>query len=539
MLVATIRNFNESVLLDYTDRAGDFLLTTIDKVETSPMLEQLISQIEAHIPDEEQADRFITDLLQYVDLDQLAGVLEKAEAGVGYLDYLGELLGRVPNMSGYVDMLSGMRPDIAKTVDGHLDDIGGHLGEGLDTAEQWVNKTNNLDLEEQAKGLQDALKGHLNSSQTIVQLDGINLKTESSTADYSDLITTKDQQKPTHSSPYSRLQRKTTSEGPHTVKTREAFSTPPTPIESTHDNSTYTTNALRSIMHNASALAEAYLPNIEVNETSKIRHEAEGAVQKGVKEADEKVQETVDHLQKGGEQVVKDIHEGAQLAAGQVSDQLGQAANAAGDLAEDAQEVAQQIIADARKMAGDAQTVARRAAEEAEVAVRRAEELVRAAAQEVDGFARAAAVAAAEKAKAAARIAKKAAADALKRAQAALSEVDDIIRAAGRGAISWARKAMTKLRYYAKTAFAWARKAVIEAKKGARVAVKYVGIAKREFLKGYEYVKEFYYKLKIERIGQDTFCSELKVILCQEVGAQSYTIRASGELEMLKAVCHS
>ena len=503
MLVATIRNFNESILLDYTDRAGDFLLTTIDKVETSPMLERLISQIEAHIPDEEQADRFITDLLQYVDLDQLAGVLEKAEAGVGYLDYLGELLGRVPKMSGYVDMLSGMRPDIAKTVDGHLDDIGGHLGEGLDTAEQWVNKTNNLDLEEQAKRLQDALKGHLNSSQTIVQLDGINLKTENSTADYSDLITTKDQQKPTHSSPYSRLQRKTTSEGPHTVKA----------IESTHDNSTYTTNALRSIKHNASALAE-------VNETSKIRHEAEGAVQKGVIEANEKVQETVGHLQKGGEQVVKDIHEGAQLAVGQVSDHLGQAANVAGDLAEDAQEVAQKIIADARKMADDAQTVARRAAEEAEVAVRRAEELVRAAAQEVDGSARAAVVAAAEKAKAAARIAKKAAADALTRAQAALSEVDDIIRAAGRGAISWARKAMTKLRYYAKTAFAWARKAVIEAKKGARVAVKYVGIAKREFLKGYEYVKEFYYKLKIERIGQDTFCSELKVILCQEVGAR-------------------
>lgn len=502
MLMNQVRQFNESVILDYADVAKDFLLTTIDNIEESPMLEKIISQIENYFPTEEEADKFISNLLENLDLSQLINMLGHAEDGIDMIDKLTEMVSKIPNMTDYVAKLTALRPNIEETLENHTSSLDQQVNNYLDGADSLINNTSE-ELNKTLNSL-DTLTGDIESK---INNASIHILNDTAT---------------------KVLETSLSNNTAETRYRREINITEPLSLQNLsssqaegNDNLARTADdlQLKHKLDTGKNISETIWVKLDlpVGNTSERIHSEISHIKDTGEKAMEDLKERAGHVAKDVAEHLDSAREIVENATEKFSDLGERTHELAMDLKEGAEKEARKLIKQARSIADEAQKAAKTAAEEAEIAMKRAEQLAKEAAEEIDANAKALALGLAEKAKEAAETAKKAAVDALNKAQAALNEADDIIKAAAMGAFSWAKVEMGKLRYYAKKAFSGARSAVIEAKKGARIVVRYVGVAKREVIKAYEYAKQLYKKLRIRRLGRDTFCSDFKVMFCVEV----------------------
>ena len=572
--MTTIRDFNESLILHYADQAEGFLLSTIDKIEDSPMLENLISQIETYIPSEADANEFIEKLLANVDIDQIQNILQGVEKGVDYADkVIIELMGKIPNATEYLDKIIASRPNLQTIAGDAIERAGDEVSRHLENATNWLNKTSVglsggatagetglnrfadflrngsgsgiLSMNERSPSANKTVNNadyrsimdastvgssslELNTTSSIAGSNTTALPLNGGTMGQSETSvklgkSDRDEisESPSHnkSKPLSIFDKSMVRNHETNETAFDTFDTDMDRIENTTKTTMGTTNessnykGRQRLGPEVTNQSQDHAKEIVEN----VREQLLGLSENLTKQVDE----NLEFLGVVGEKTTEGIN-----IIQNVVDDLSEVAENVGELAEDlnldlthlGEDTVEEIIANARNLADHTQRAAQRATKDAQAAILNAEELARAAARELDVKAREFAMVGAEKAKEAAEIARNAAASALQHAQVAMEKADDVIKAATKGAIGWARSGLGNLRFYAGEAFKGARIAVKEARKGANTVAKYAGIAKQEILKAYEIAKDIYNKLGVVQIGNDTYCFTTKVEFCTEVG---------------------
>ena len=125
-IIAAIQNFDENQIEKIAEQAEEYIYQALDAAEDSPMLENILSKIESYIPSEQEADTFISNVVEKVDLAKVEHILKKAEEGLDDVaDKINGTLDQIdlPDLPEELDKVIQKRPDIEDLTDEHLDKI--------------------------------------------------------------------------------------------------------------------------------------------------------------------------------------------------------------------------------------------------------------------------------------------------------------------------------------------------------------------------------------------------------------------------------